>query len=159
MTFSVLLHNIRSIHNVGSIFRTADACGFSQVYLAGYTPTPIDRFGRVRTDLAKVSLGAEKFLQWKHFDSLDTAIQQLDSHETKIIALEQHPQSIPYDEYSIDPTIKELIVVLGEEIQGIESKYLTQVDDILEIPMKGKKESLNVSVAFGVLAYELIKPQ
>jgi tRNA G18 (ribose-2'-O)-methylase SpoU len=158
MIYSVVLHNIRSAHNVGSIFRTADAAGFSHVYLSGCTPTPTDRFGRERSDIAKVALGAQQEVEWQHFASLDEALVSLDTQDRTIVALEQYTRSIPYMEFKGDSKVKETIVLLGEETKGIEEEYLKRIDTILEIPMHGSKESLNVSVAFGILAYQLINP-
>lgn len=158
MIYSVLLHNIRSAHNVGSIFRTADAAGFSHIYLSGCTPTPTDRFGRERSDIAKVALGAQQEIQWHYFTSLDEALELLNTQDRTIAALEQHTCSIPYTTFKSDPKIKETIILLGEETKGIEEEYLKKMDTILEIPMHGSKESLNVSVAFGILAYQLINP-
>jgi tRNA G18 (ribose-2'-O)-methylase SpoU len=158
MIYSVLLHNIRSTHNVGSIFRTADAAGFSHVYLSGYTPTPTDRFGRERSDIAKVALGAQQEVKWQHFASLNEALVSLNTQDRTIVALEQHTRSIPYTGFKEASEVKETIVLLGEETKGIEEEYLKKIDTILEIPMHGSKESLNVSVAFGILAYQLINP-
>lgn len=160
MKYSVLLHNIRSVYNVGSIFRTADAAGFSHVYLSGYTPTPIDRFGRERTDVHKVALGAEKTVAWTYFQDTQTAIEQLKSEGSYILAVEQSSNSFDYRELSdLNIDAKEVILVMGEETQGIEPDILKLVDGVVEIPMRGEKESLNVSVSFGIVAYEITKAQ
>lgn len=152
MKYSVLLHNIRSAHNVGSIFRTADAAGFTHLYLSGYTPLPIDRFGRKRSDIDKVALGAQDIVPWSSI---------IDIHEflagKYVIAVEQHPQSVPYTEVTIPEHIKEVVLFMGEETQGIEEALLHHVSSIVEIPMYGKKESLNVSIAFGIVAYGITK--
>ena len=159
MKSSVLLHNIRSVYNVGSIFRTADAAGFDHVYLCGYTPLPIDRFGRARSDMNKVALGAEQSLSWSQLENPREDIQKLKESGAHIVAVEQDGRSIPYHEFNIskDTEIKELVIVMGEEVAGIEKDILDAADTIIEIPMRGEKESLNVSVAFGVVAYELKK--
>ncbi len=156
-TFSVLLHNIRSVYNVGSIFRTADGAGFDKVYLSGYTPLPIDRFGRQRKDMNKVALGAEQTLNWQVLeDDILDFIKAKKEQGAVIIAAEQSPQSISYDHLTL-PESGEVILIMGEEVSGIEPELLEQVDFIAEIPMRGAKESLNVATSFGVLAYELTK--
>jgi tRNA G18 (ribose-2'-O)-methylase SpoU len=157
MKYSVLLHNIRSVHNVGSIFRTADAAGFSTVYLSGYTPSPQDRFGRLRNDLAKVALGAEHTLNWEVYENMDKALIDLKEKRATIVALEQDKNAVDYTQYKVPKDIQELVIVVGEETQGIDTDYLAKMNTILEIPMRGTKESLNVSVAFGVIAYELTR--
>lgn len=152
--FSLLLHNIRSTHNVGAIFRTADATGVEKIYLSGITPAPVDRFGRIRTDIAKAALGAEKTVAWESItnDDVEKFIKKNRKEKVKIIALEQSPFSIDYKK--IKPSEKNLII-LGNEVGGIEKEILELCDEIAEIPMFGKKESLNVSVATGVLLYSL----
>src|SRR5437870_805771 len=98
---TVLLHNIRSTHNVGSIFRTSDALGVSKIYLSGYTPTPLDKFGRARKDIAKVSLGAEKTISWQYIENPKKVITDLKKKGFKIIALEQSPNSIDYKKVKV----------------------------------------------------------
>ena len=85
----LILHNIRSAHNVGSLFRTADAVGVSKLFLTGYTPAPIDRFGRPRKDISKVALGAEQTVLWEHVKNISTLIKRLKNGHVHIIALEQ----------------------------------------------------------------------
>ena len=92
----VILHNIRSAENVGSIFRTADAIGAEKIYLLGYTPAPIDEFGRQRQKLIKASLGAEKFIPWKKIKSVKPLITKIKKEGYKIFAIEQDKKSIPY---------------------------------------------------------------
>lgn len=152
----VLLHNIRSLHNVGSIFRTADAAGISKIYLCGITPTPLDRFGRPEPKLAKVALGAEKYIPWEKQENISKLISALKKDGYKILALEQSPKSIRYDSPSAKK-YKKVALILGEEVKGLSPAILKKCDAVLEIPMRGKKESLNVSVAFGIVAFELIK--
>lgn len=157
MKFSVVLYNIRSAHNVGSIMRTADAAGFSQVYLVGYTPSPIDRFGRMRSDIAKVALGAEESLPWSQHENLSDLIFEFKKRGVYTLALEQSENSILYDQVKIPEIHTECALIVGEETQGIEKEILRDVDVVIEIPMHGLKESLNVSVAFGIGAFEIIK--
>jgi tRNA G18 (ribose-2'-O)-methylase SpoU len=148
----LLLHNIRSTHNVGAIFRTADAIGVKKIYLSGYTPTPIDRFGRARQDISKASLGAEKTIDWEKIMDVFGLIKNLKENNTKIVALEQSKNSVNYKNLNVD---SDCLIILGNEVGGIEHDLLNLCDYILEIPMSGKKESLNVSVATGILLYRL----
>lgn len=149
----VLLHNIRSTHNVGSVFRTADALGVAKIYLSGYTPAPLDRFNRFRKDIAKVALGAEKNVSWEYVENPEKIIKELKKSKFKIIGLEQAKNSIDYKKIIINsPTL----FIVGNEIDGIERGVLSLCDTVTEIPMKGKKESLNVSVAFGVALFRML---
>jgi 23S rRNA (guanosine2251-2'-O)-methyltransferase len=149
----LLLHNIRSTHNVGSIFRTADATGVKKIYLSGYTPAPIDRFGRERSDISKASLGAEKFVNWESVGDPLILIKTLKEEGVHIFGLEQDENSVDYRKMKKG---ERNLIILGEEVNGIETDLLELCDEIVEIPMLGKKESLNVSVATGVLLYSLI---
>ena len=153
-SLEVILHNVRSNHNVGSIFRTADAAGFSKVYLCGITPAPTDKFQRPNRELAKVALGAQNFLQWEKVRSTVGLIKKLKREGRTILALEQSKQSIPYSKFGIRHS--RFALVLGDEVRGLPRSVLNLADRILEIPMRGKKESLNVAVAFGVAAFSFI---
>lgn len=157
----VILHNIRSLYNVGSIFRTADAAGMEKIYLCGITPKPVDEFGRPREQLTKVSLGAEKYVEWEYFKFTSKLIDKLKMQGYKIFVIEQNKKSIPYYKVKIRGIRMysqfRIALVLGNEIKGLPPSILNRADKILEIPMKGKKESLNVSVAFGIIAFNLIK--
>jgi len=150
---SLILHNIRSTHNVGSIFRTADAAGVSKIYLTGYTPTPLDKFKRPRKDIAKVALGAEKTISWEHVPNIKILIKKLKREKMQIVALEQAENSIDYK--TVKPK-NSLAFILGNEVGGIEKSVLKECDEILEIPMRGKKESLNVSVAAGIVLFRVL---
>lgn len=150
---SLALHNIRSTHNVGAIFRTADAAGVSKIYLCGYTPAPIDRFGRARTDIAKAALGAEKTVAWESVPDVSKLISQLKKKKYAILAVEQDTKSINYTKGKLG---KKNLIILGNEVDGLEKGILVRCDQILEIPMRGKKESLNVSVAAGVVLFSLV---
>ncbi len=148
----VALDNIRSVHNVGSIFRTAETLGISRIYCAGTTPVPIDRFGRKRKDFAKVSLGAEDMIAWEHVESMVPLIKNLKKEGFAIIALEQAKNSIDYRKIKAK---RKTLVVLGNEVEGVSKDVLKLADVVAEIPMKGKKESLNVGVAAGVFLFRL----
>jgi len=153
----VVLHNIRSLYNVGSIFRTADAAGVEKIYLCGITPKPVDEFGKPRTQLTKVSLGAEKYLAWEKVGSTARLLDNLKKQGYKIFAIEQNKKSTPY--YKIPKSYilnSKFCLVLGNEIRGLPLSILKRADKILEIPMQGKKESLNVAIAFGIIAFHLI---
>jgi len=153
-----ILQDIRSLHNVGSIFRTADAAGVEKLYLCGITPAPLDRFGEVRPPVAKVSLGAEKTVPWEKCGSIEECIQKLKKSGYKIIAIEQHPNSVPYNSLFAAPNSPQKIaLVLGAEVKGLPEEILNLADVITEIPMRGKKESLNVGVAFGVIAFKIME--
>ncbi|MCX6813604.1 MAG: TrmH family RNA methyltransferase [Candidatus Azambacteria bacterium] len=154
---TIILNNIRSLYNVGSIFRTADAAGIKKIYLCGITPAPVDSFGRPRQQLAKVSLGAEKYIEWEKVKSTSKLIDNLKKQKYKIFAIEQSKKSIPYQ--NLKPKtykLKTTVLVLGNEVKGLPPSILKRADKNLEIPMFGKKESLNVSVAFGIVVFRLI---
>ncbi len=151
-----VLHNIRSAHNVGSMFRTADAAGFAKLYLVGYTPGPVNAQGAPRVQLTKVALGAEQMVGWEQWETAEELFAFLHRQRYFIAALEQAPGAIPY--YSFAPPPRPLALVVGNEVEGIPAKLLAQSDAVVAIPMLGKKESLNVSVAFGVMAYRLAFP-
>ena len=151
----LILHNIRSVHNVGSIFRTADAAGVSRIILSGYTPTPIDRFGRERGDFSKVSLGAEKTVPWTYVKTLGPTLSKLKKEGVFIAAVEQDPHSTSLFEFKL-PKDKTLALILGNEVRGVSQPLLRKCDAILEIPMHGKKESLNVSVTAGIALFTLL---
>lgn len=153
----LILHNIRSAHNVGSIFRTADATGVSHIYFTGYTPRPYDGSLPYTTKpergIIKTALGAQEYIPWSSHESIDDLIVDLKDEGVRIVALEQSHKSIDYRDYKIDKSA----IILGNEPKGVDQDILAKCDDIMEIPMYGKKQSLNVSVAVGVALYELIK--
>ena len=149
----VVLYNVRSIHNVGSIFRTADCLGVSEIILVGYTPTPIDHFGRLRKDFSKVSLGAETNVSWRYFPKISEALKFLKERGVYIIAIEQAPNSVDYKK--VKPIFPNAFI-FGNEVGGIPSKILSYCDAVAEIAMHGKKESLNVSVAAGIVLARML---
>ena len=149
----LIVHNVRSAHNVGSIFRTAETAGINEIYLTGYTPTPTDRFGKNRKDLAKTALGAEKIIPWKKFAKISEAINKLKKEKFFIIAVEQAKNSLDYKK--VKPKQKTAFIV-GNEVRGLDKKILSKCDTIAEIPMKGKKESLNVAVSAGVALFRIL---
>ena len=159
MRLIAILHDVRSVHNVGSIFRTADGVGFEKLYLCGITPSPLDRFKKIRPDFAKVALGAEKSVAWESVEDIGMLIKKLKKEGWKILALEQSKTSISLtslkSDIPEDVGLRHSALVVGNEVGGIPASILKLADAILEIPMLGKKESLNVAVAFGIAAYRL----
>jgi len=149
---AVLLHNIRSAYNVGSIFRTADAAGVAKLFLSGYTAQPTDRFGRARVDIAKVALGAEKHVPWEYKKNPYAVLAALRKEGWHIAGVEQAPGSIDYRKFKLK---KPTLFILGNEVNGVPTGLLKKSDDVLEIPMRGKKESLNVSVAAGIVLFSV----
>lgn len=150
----ILLHNIRSVHNVGSIWRTANAVGANKIFLSGYTPLPIDRFGRERKDFAKVALDSQKSVTWEYAENPISFIKKLEKEGVFVVAIEQAKNSIDYKKVKIK---KPVLFLVGNEIDGIPLKLLNLADVIAEIPMKGDKESLNVSIAFGVALFRILE--
>ncbi len=148
----LILDNIRSTHNVGSAFRTADAADVSKIYLTGITPTPLDRFGRKQKDIAKVSLGSEDHISYEYFKTTKECIEHLRRKNVQIIGVEQSKNSLDYKKIKIDsPTA----FIFGNEVNGISKEILEKCDSVIEIPMKGKKESLNVSVSIGIILFNM----
>lgn len=146
--FYVICHNIRSVFNVGSIFRTADALGVDKIFLCGYTPTPKDE--RVK----KTALGAEDSVEWEKCAQTWRVIDKLKSQGVFVVALELSPESVLYDNLKL-PKEKDVALILGNEVEGLQKSILDRCDAIIEIPMRGKKESLNVAVAFGIAGYDI----
>lgn len=156
MSYIVIAHNIRSAHNIGSIFRTADGCGVDKIFLTGYTPLPATQetvyLTRAHKDFAKTALGAEKNIAWEYQEDVMALIEQLKTEQYQLVALEQDKKSIDYRAYQPQ---QQLALFIGNEVDGVDAAILQQADVILEIPMRGKKNSLNVSVAFGIAAFEI----
>ncbi|MEX2013927.1 MAG: TrmH family RNA methyltransferase [Parcubacteria group bacterium] len=153
-TCVLILDNMRSVANVGSIFRTADCLGVLKIVLVGTTPAPVDRFGRSRKDFAKVSLGAEKSISYEVCKFISPEIKKLKKEGYEVIALEQITNA--EDIKNFKPKSKFAIIV-GNEVSGVSRVALDMADRVVEISMTGSKESLNVSVAAGVALYHLLK--
>lgn len=149
MELLLILHNIRSAYNVGSIFRTADAAGVSKIYLGGYTPNPDQE-----PKIAKTALGAEKVVPWKYYRQTWRLLKKLKKEGIQIVALEQDKKAIDYQKFK--PSWP-MALVLGNEVRGLSKEFLKYADAIIEIPMWGQKESLNVSVAAGIALFEVNK--
>lgn len=154
----VIVHNIRSTHNVGSIFRTAEGLGVQKIILSGYTPYPKELndtrlphiADKLTTQIHKTALGAETLVPFEYQNEPDIA--SLKNSGFTVAGLEQDAKSVPLREY--EPPQK-LALILGEEVHGIEPELRDQCDVLLEIPMRGQKESFNVSVATGIALYQL----
>ena len=143
---SILVENVRSVHNVGSIFRSADGFGAEKVYLTGYTAYP------PRDDLHKVALGAEKSVHWEHFENPIEIATKLKDKGIQLVALEQTRKSTSI--YEINWKFPVCFIV-GNEVSGVSEELIETSDFSVEIPMHGVKQSLNVSVATGVVGYEI----
>ena len=150
----LLLCDIRSVENVGAIFRTADACGVSEIILGGYTPAPLDRFGRPRKDLAKAALGAETFIPWRAEKNSLTVIKKMKGEGFLAVAVEQSPKAVDYKTVEIKG--KNSLIILGNEVDGISPAIIEEADIVVQITMLGHKKSLNVSVATGIVLYRLL---
>lgn len=145
--FYVIAHNIRSLYNVGTIFRTSDALGVAKIFLTGYTGRP------PRKEIAKVALGAENIVPWEGIKNISSLLKRLKKDGVKIIALEKTELAIDYLDFS--PQFP-LALLLGNEVRGVSTSLLKQVDKIISLPMKGEKESLNVGVAMAVAGYYIV---
>lgn len=161
----VLLHDIRSTHNVGAILRTSDAAGVARVYCSGYTPRPLDRFGRPVRAIVKTALGAEQNVPWEPIDDPFALIACLKQEGFTVVGIEQDPRAVNYDTFVASG---KLLLIVGREVEGISPELRRVCDALIEIPMRGKlarerlpgdggKESLNVSVAFGIALFHIMR--
>lgn len=137
----IIAHNIRSLHNVGAIFRSADCFGVERIYLTGFTGTP------PRPEIAKVALGAEDRVSWELGNILDV-IARLKADGYRLVALENAKGSVP-----IGPEEGKVALLLGNEVDGVDLDILSLADKMVEIPMPGRKRSLNVAVATGIALF------
>lgn len=143
---SLLAHNVRSLWNVGSFFRTADACAVEKIYLAGYTGTP------PRKEITKTALGAEESIPWEKVEDHVELLKNLQKEGWRIVALELTADAIDLSKYQ--PPEK-ICLIVGHELSGVPEDILSLCNDVIKIPMLGKKESLNVAVAAGIALYHL----
>ena len=148
----LLLENIRSTHNVGAIFRTADAAGIDEIILIGETSTPIDKYGRPRKDIAKTALGAEQTLPYRYFTTTEEILPQLKRDGYFLLAIEQAENSVDYK--TVTPHDK-IVIIMGNEVRGVNPETLSLCDQVAEITMMGQKESLNVAVTTGIVLFRL----
>ncbi len=162
MQLAVIAHNIRSTHNIGSIFRTCDGFGVHHLYLTGYTPYPkVTEDSRppfitdkLTKQIHKTALGAENAVPFSHSEQPEPIIGQLRQDGFTIVGLEQTPQSIPLSTFNVPSRVA---LILGEEVDGIPKEVQVLCDYFVEIPMRGQKESFNVSVATGIALFALTK--
>jgi len=156
----LIAHNLRSIHNVGSLLRTADGLGVKTVYLTGYTPYPLSKNDsrlphlakKIDAQIAKTALGAEKSQAWHHREDIKSLVRELRSQEFLIAALEQAQAAVKLPDF--EPPTK-IAVIVGREVEGLESEVLKLCDTVLEIPMLGNKESFNVVQAAAMALYHI----
>jgi tRNA G18 (ribose-2'-O)-methylase SpoU len=157
----VAAHNIRSTHNIGSIFRTCEGFGVEHLVLSGYSPYPTipddtrlpHVSSKVTARIAKTALGAESLVPFSHSSGLSNDLERYKKQGYKIVGLEQASGSTPLQSF-VAP--QKVVLILGEEVRGIDPALLKLCDQIIEIPMFGQKESFNVSVAFGIALYQLV---
>jgi tRNA G18 (ribose-2'-O)-methylase SpoU len=158
MEIVIIAHNIRSIMNIGSIFRTSEGFGVKQIWLTGYTPNPQSGLPHIRQKLAeklhKTALGAEKLVSFEYSPDVVKITTTLKKQGFRIVGLEQDNRSINLPDYKA-PSDK-IALLLGEEVAGIAPELRNLCDDLIEIPMFGQKESFNVAVATGIALYQLI---
>lgn len=164
MDIVLIAHNLRSTHNVGSLLRTADGLGVGKVYLTGYSPYPLRETARetdsrlphlaakTANQIAKTALGAEKLPFWEHQEDIFAVLEVLRRDGYKIAALEQAATSISLSNFKVSGKIA---LIVGREVEGIETEIQKAADYILEIPMHGQKESFNVAVAAAIALYHL----
>ena len=146
----VVLENIRSMHNVGSVFRTADAFLIEAIYICGYTAQP------PRKEIDKTALGATETVAWKYFASGKEAIEELKKNKYKIFAIEQVDKSISLEKLN-ELNFDKVAFVFGNEVSGVEEETIAVCDGCIEIPQFGMKHSLNISVAAGIVLWEAVK--
>ncbi len=144
----LMLHNIRSMWNVGSMFRTADAAGIEKIILSGYTATP------PRKEIEKTALGAQDTVAWEYLSDPLQALERMKSDGMKICGLEIAEGSRPYT--TLNASDFPICLIVGNEVDGLEEELLQLCDEVLEIPQYGTKHSLNVAVAAGVVLFELV---
>lgn len=146
--FVVICDSLRSLHNVGSVFRTADGVGVDKIYLCGITGMPDTQ--KHERQISKVALGAQNYVSWEYVKQSWRLVEKLKKEGYYIVSLEQTKDSISYPKYK--PKFP-LALIIGNEGKGVKKSLLKRSNQIIDIPMRGQKESLNVSVAFGVIAY------
>lgn len=159
----LIAHNLRSSHNVGSLLRTAEGLAVNRVILSGYTPYPIQANDerlphlsqKIDKQIAKTALGAEKMVECSHIDDIEPLIAELKTEGYAIVGLEQSETSIALKDFQ--PPEK-IALIVGREVEGIESEILALCDNLVEIPMLGQKESFNVVIAAAVTLYTLRFP-
>lgn len=146
----VVIHNIRSLHNVGSVFRSCDAFGIQEILISGYTPRP------PRPEISKTAIGAEEFVNWTAWDDHIEMLKNIRNEGFTLVGLEQTDRSIPLPDFDA-PSYSKLCIILGNEVTGIDDDVIPLIDEFVMIPQFGHKHSLNVSVAAGITLYALLE--
>jgi 23S rRNA (guanosine2251-2'-O)-methyltransferase len=163
----LVLDSVRSKENVGALFRTGDAAGVSEVVLCGITPQPVNRFGNIDSKIAKAALGAELCVSWRYAASCANVVRDMQKNKRKekdgaqnatykVVVLEQAPESIDYTAVTCGRN-ETIVLVVGNEVDGVSADVLALADTVMHIPMHGKKESLNVTTATGIALFSLIR--
>lgn len=159
----LVIHNVRSALNVGSLLRTADGLGIEKVYMTGYTPYPEAKEDvrlphqrrRTSQQIHKTALGAELFIKWQQIADINECLDKLRSSGFQIVALEQHSKAIKLSRFEAGP---KTALIVGNEVTGVEDSLLKLADQIIQIPMRGRKESFNVAIAAAIAIYHLGSP-
>lgn len=144
----VILDNVRSLHNIGSVFRTADAFLIEKIYLCGITASPPHR------DITKTALGATKTVAWEHRDNTLTLVKELQKQEIKIVAVEQAEQAVMLDNFKMENNTR-YAIIFGNEVKGVQQELVSVANAVVEIPQLGTKHSLNIAVSAGIVIWDL----
>lgn len=148
--FVVVLDNIRSLNNIGSIFRTSDAMLIEAIYLCGFTATPPHK------DIHKTALGSTDSVEWKYFETTLEALEELRGRNFKIYAIEQAEGSISLPDFSVNPD-ESYALIFGNEVKGVDQQIVDQCNGCIEIPQFGTKHSFNISISAGIVLWDLFK--
>lgn len=146
----IVLEDVRSLHNIGSVFRTADAFLVEKIILCGITATPPNK------EIHKTALGATETVDWEHFENFEDALHELKKDNITTLAIEQVESAIFLQNFNVDP-IKKYAIVFGNEVHGVTQKTVSLCDGCIEIPQLGTKHSLNISVSAGIVVWDLFK--
>lgn len=146
---TVILDNIRSLNNIGSVFRTSDAFLIEKIYLCGYTAKPPHR------EIQKTALGATESVNWEYEEDILKVVNLLQKNNTKVYAIEQTENAIMLDDFMVEES--KIAVIFGNEVQGVQQEVINQCDGVIEIPQLGTKHSLNISVSCGIVLWDLFK--
>jgi len=136
------------------MFRSADGAGVSKIFLSGYTPRPVDRFGREQKDIAKTALGAEKSVSWEYYSSPAAVIEKMKKEGWQIVGIEQDARSVDYRRAKL---AEKVLFVPGNEVRGLSPELRARCDMLIELPMRGCKESLNVAIATSIALYSFLR--
>jgi tRNA G18 (ribose-2'-O)-methylase SpoU len=146
----LILENIRSAHNVGAMFRTAEGAGVSKIFLCGYTPTPVDRYGRTQPEIGKTSLGAAALVPWEQVVTVEVLVRRLQSDGVTVVAVEKTEAA---ESLATFTQTQDTAYLVGNEVLGVSADSLAMADQVVCVPMLGQKESLNVATVAGIVMY------